>query len=160
MTAESLYCLFRCKSRRYAVAVDRVACVMESPRLVGLPLCPSRMVGLCSYRREVVPVLDLGSEPASGSSHAVSASAEESVLLIHSTSGTWGIRVDRSRTRIAGARLSCHETAGGDGGVVTTGLVRHEGSEHALIDVDSTWESIRSEVLRRYAAASAPAPQS
>jgi chemotaxis signal transduction protein len=152
MAVESLLCLFHCTPRSYAVPVESVAGVVEVASLVRIGLCPPGILGLCPYRREVIPVVDFGAE-APAVDRASGAAGEVSVLIVQSAQGSWGIRVDRSRTRIAAERVSGHEPTRAEEGVTSVGVVRHDGSDHSLIDVEATWERLRSDVLHRYALA-------
>jgi chemotaxis signal transduction protein len=158
MAAESLLCLFRCAPRSYAVPVASVAGVIDVASLVRIGLCPPRIVGLCPYRREVIPVVDFGVQErsqvqAAGERASAATAPEVSVLIVQIAQGSLGIRVDRSRTRISAERVSRHEPTESEEGVTSVGVVRHDGAEHSLIDVEATWERLRADVSRRYARA-------
>jgi chemotaxis signal transduction protein len=137
--------------------VESVAGVLEIAALVRIGLCSPRILGVCPYRRDVIPVVDFGAQDGSRAQAAAGdrtsgpASSVVNVLIVQSAQGSWGIRVDRSRTRIAAERLSPHEPTRSEEGVTTVGVVRHDGSDYSLIDVEATWERLRSDVLHRYA---------
>ena len=57
------FCLFRGDAGPMAVSVESVAEVLETDTLVRLAWSPPQVVGMCSYHREVVPVVVLGPLP-------------------------------------------------------------------------------------------------
>ncbi len=57
--ARRAWYLFRSEGVPFAVGLEAVAEVVEADRPVRLPLCPPRVLGLCTVRRDVVPVVRL-----------------------------------------------------------------------------------------------------
>ena len=57
------FCLFRGDGRPMAISVESVAEVLETDTLIRLAWSPPQVVGMCSYRREVVPVVKLCALP-------------------------------------------------------------------------------------------------
>src|SRR5262245_21946480 len=51
---EQWFCLFHGDAGPMAIAVESVAEVVETDRLIRLAWSPPRVVGMCSYHREVV----------------------------------------------------------------------------------------------------------
>ena len=160
MAAEPLFCLFHCKSRNYAVTVDHVAAVLDPPALVRVGLCPAVILGFCPFRRDVIPVVEFATETEAPGSRGTErdralVSPGQSVLIVQAARGAWGLRVDRSRTRIAHERPSRHEPKTAEGGAVVSGIIRNGAIEYSLLDVEATWQSLRSRVLESYARVSA-----
>jgi hypothetical protein len=89
------WCLFRIDSRPYTVGLESVAEVVEAEGLVRLPLGSHRVLGLCTFRRDVVPVIAL--DPAAGPASDLARSDPRPLVLI--------LRIDRSGTIVAEARL-------------------------------------------------------
>jgi chemotaxis signal transduction protein len=160
MAAEPLFCLFHCKSRNYAVTVDHVAAVLDPPALVRVGLCPAVILGFCQFRRDAIPVVEFATETEGPGSRGTEreralVSPGQSVLIVQAARGAWGLRVDRSRTRIAHQRPSRHEPKTADGGAVVIGVIRNGAIEYSLLDVEATWQGLRSMVLESYARVSA-----
>jgi purine-binding chemotaxis protein CheW len=165
MGVDSPVCLFRCKTRPYAVAVDAVAEIVEIASLVRVGLCPPWIVGLCPYHREVVPVVDLGAGiprpgPIGSDQAGARESAGEAVLIMQTSQGVWGIAVGRDGTVIIKERASPHEPKEAEGGVVSIGLVRHEGADYPLLDAEATWRGLRDAVVEWFARISESMPES
>ncbi len=156
MAADGSFCLFRCGSLPFAVAVANVAEIAEVDALVRIGLCPPRIAGLCPYHRQVVPVVSLGQDPSRSAVPAAEArksgkAAREVVLIVQTGQGMWGILIDREGTSITTQRPSRHEPKDeGDGGV-TVGRIDHEGVVHSLLDAESTWRGLRALVVNWYA---------
>ena len=153
MAAEPLFCLFHCKSRNYAVTVDHVAAVLDPPALVRVGLCPAVVLGFCPFRRDVIPVVEFEAETqgtrGAGPDRAL-VSPDQCVLIVQAVRGAWGLRVDRSRTRIALERPSRHEPKTLADGAVVGGIIRNGAIEYSLLDVEATWQGLRSRVLDSY----------
>lgn len=164
MAADALFCLFQCNSRNYAAMVDLVAGVLDPPALVRVGSCPPMVLGLCPFRRDVIPVVEFGAQSGPRRQNlvgedAVGNTSEQSVLIVQAARGAWGIRVDRSRTRIAAERPSRHEPKPTEDGAVVEGIIRNGATEYLLLDVDATWQAIRSRIVDGYARLGAPAAQ-
>ena len=149
MAAIPSFCLMQCDSRPLAVAVENVAQVLELDGLVSLSLCPPQIAGLCPYHRQVVPVAALDGDraaelPRAQKGRAAGKPTRETVLVLQSEQGIWGLRIDPGGTVITAARPSRHEPVRGADGAVTVGLIRHEGTDHALLDAAETWRGLAS----------------
>ena len=62
-TAAQSWCLVRIDARPFAVALGAVVEIVEAEELVRLPLCSPQVLGLCTYRRDLLPVIALGEDP-------------------------------------------------------------------------------------------------
>ncbi len=156
MAAEGSFCLFRCGSLPFAVAVAHVAEIAEVDALVRIGLCPPRIAGLCPYHRQVVPVVTLGQDPSRSAAPAAEPrksgkAAREVVLIVQTGQGIWGILIDREGTSITTQRPSRHEPKDEGDGVVTAGRIDHEGVVHSLLDAEATWRGLRALVVNWYA---------
>lgn len=134
-------CLFTCGTRRFALPVAALEGMIEPGPLVRLPLAPARVLGLCSHRRQVLPVFRFDEEGAAGGPLAV--------LLVRTDQGNWGIRADRQGVALIDGRV----VSGGVEGPGATGTVLHEGRTHTYIDPERAWQALRGEVEREYASA-------
>jgi chemotaxis signal transduction protein len=137
-------CLFTCGRRPLAVPLEAVAEVVELDRLVPMPLCPPRVVGLCALRRDVVPVVRLGDEEAGGESGHVA-------LLLRAEPGPWGILIDRDGVAVTD---DGHDHRDGPptiaDGVAVVGAVERGGASHAVLDPAETARVLRDEIERWY----------
>src|SRR5262245_10057281 len=120
MPTDPPYCLFRCNAKPYGVAVEAVAEVVEVPTLVRISHCSTRIAGLCAFHREVVPVVSLSNEAHRVDRSAVEWRARgrlvtESLLILQTEQGLWGIRVDADGTLISAGRPSRYEPAQTEG---------------------------------------------
>jgi CheW-like domain len=149
------FCLVRCDSRPLAVAVDNVAEVLELDSLVRISLCPPQIAGLCAYHRQVVPVAAPPGDPStlmqeSPETRPSGKACRESVLILQTDQGFWGLKIDPGGTTIVAARPSRHEPVEESDGTVTVGLIRHGGTDHALLDAAATWRGLREIVVNWY----------
>ncbi len=156
MAADGSFCLFRCGSLPFAVAVANVAEIAEVDALVRIGLCPPRIAGLCPYHRQVVPVVTLRPDPSRSATPTAEPrnsgkSAREVVLIVETAQGLWGILIDPEGTSITTQRPSRHEPRDEGDGVVTAGRIDHQGVVHSLLDVESTWRGLRALVVNWYA---------
>jgi chemotaxis signal transduction protein len=155
MVVDPPYCLFERGSHAYAVSLRDVAELVEVDALVRMGLCPPWILGLCPYHREVVPVITFaaekgtsglaGADPVEGGNLAV-----ETVLIMQTSQGAWGVAIDRDGTVITTERPSRHEPRPGDGELVTTGVLRQKDKEYQLIDADATWHGLRRAIVGWY----------
>jgi chemotaxis signal transduction protein len=142
--APQTWCLFRIDARPYAVGLEHVAEVVEAEGLVRLPLGSERVLGLCVFHRDVVPVIDLG-HPEGKAAGLAQPASRPMVLVLRSEPGIWGLRIDRDGTTVAAAPLD----AGSEtdrvvpGGPVLKGTVVSEGTNHAVLDSEATWSHLR-----------------
>jgi chemotaxis signal transduction protein len=155
MVVDPPYCLFERGSQAYAVALRDVAELVEVNTLVRMGLCPPWILGLCPFHREVVPVIALGAEKGSSGLTGADAieggrSAVETVLVMQTIQGAWGMAIDRGGTVITTERPSRHEPRPADGGPVITGVLRQKNKEYQLIDAEATWHGLRRAVVTWY----------
>ncbi len=146
------WCFFKSNTRPFAIGVDAVAEVVEADRLVRLSLCPPQILGLCTVRRDIVPVLSLNVSPAVAVADAPDAENRAVVLIVHSEQGAWGIRVDREGTVVADGVLEESWEPGEQGrqGPAIIGKLRRGGLEHEAIDPARTWRNVRENVEAWY----------
>jgi chemotaxis signal transduction protein len=155
MVVDAPFCLFERGSRAYAVALRDVAELVEVNSLVRMGLCPPWIVGLCPYHREVVPVIAFGAEkcrPGLDGTEPIESgkAAVETVLVMQTSQGAWGVAIDRDGTAISTERPTRHEARTADGGLVTTGALRQKDKEYQLIDAEATWHGLRRGVVSWY----------
>lgn len=138
------WCLFRVESRPYAVGLESVAEVVEAEGLVRLPLVTPRVLGLCVFHRDVIPVIAL--DPPGGNGVGDGPDARPLVLILRAETGTWGLRIDRVGTAVAEAALEPAAVA--TPGHALRGTVRALGADHDALDPEATWRRLRDEVQR------------
>jgi chemotaxis signal transduction protein len=142
-TAAQAWCLVRIDTRPFAVALHAVAEIVEAEALVRLALCSPRVLGLCTYRRDLLPViaLDEGASTPDTPGHVESRAV---VLILRGEHGTWGIRIDRGGTVVAEGTLDERVTIPeGAAGAVVIGSITRGGTSHAVIDAEATWRNVR-----------------
>src|SRR5689334_3733156 len=82
--------------RPLAVALHAVAEIVEVDELVRLPLCWPRVVGMCTYRRDLLPVINLLPRPeADGPPASRQVPGRGVVMLLRGEHGIWGLQIDR-----------------------------------------------------------------
>src|SRR5947209_1387245 len=97
-TAVRAWCLVRIDTRPFAVALQAVAEIVEADELVRVALCSPRVLGLCAYRRDLLPVIDLSEgRPAA----AAPAEGRPVIMILRGEQGAWGIRIDRGGAVVA-----------------------------------------------------------
>lgn len=144
------FCLFLGGSRPLGVGLEIVAEVVESSRLVRVPLCPRPVLGLLTYRGKVVPILGLGSTDRDGHS-ADPAGPGHAFLVLKTRHGLWGLAIDRPGVQVeASSEPKPFDGNPPPGGFVVNGAVDHDGKTHAILDHDQSWRGVRSEVERWY----------
>jgi purine-binding chemotaxis protein CheW len=142
------WCLFRSGSRPFAISLEAVAEIIEADRLERLPLCPPTLRGLCTYRREVVPVVRLTEGAIAGPGDAT---ARLVLLILRTEQSTWGIAIDRGGAVVAEETMEELAALSNEGsGPVLIGSIHREGVVHAAIDPAPTWRRVRDAVDRWY----------
>jgi purine-binding chemotaxis protein CheW len=124
-----------------------VAEVVEVDRLVPLPLCPPRVLGLCSLRRKVIPVVGLGRAEAGP---AGAPGPKVLVLVLRTARGTWGARIDGEGTAVAEEPLDPDLPFEEGAGLTFLGTVRRDDLAYAVIDPEATWRDLRGGVEHWY----------
>ncbi|HWE37801.1 MAG TPA: chemotaxis protein CheW [Isosphaeraceae bacterium] len=152
MAETAAWCLFRSDAEPLAVALGAVVEVVEAKALARWPAGVPRVLGLCSYRRGVLPVVRL-TEPAPG----VEDGATPLVLVLRKGVEAWGIRVDRGGTAVRRGGLDpagAGRASAVGGRVRSIGMIEHEGAAFLAVDAADAWEAIRAEVVAHDRAAS------
>jgi purine-binding chemotaxis protein CheW len=141
--------LFRGGAGAYAVPLESVLEVVEVEGLVSLPHSPPQVLGLCTLRRELIPVV--APDVCEWSAHT--GSSRITVVILKTSRGRWGFRVSPEGTMVV--REDMEEIAapeatreGSDLGIA--GKVRVDGQVYAAIDPDETWNRIRDRVEAWY----------
>jgi chemotaxis signal transduction protein len=160
------FCLFRADAGPMAISVDYVAEVLETDTLVRLAWSPPQVVGVCSYHRDVVPVVKLGPLPRDDGDELLSgqdqtvvidtagemAGIDERtrcvVLILKTEHGAWGIRIDSESTIMSQESPECHSPRTYANGPVLIGIVRLAETCYGILDAEATWRGIRSAVGR------------
>jgi chemotaxis signal transduction protein len=160
------FCFFRVDAEPMAVSVESVAGVLETDRLVRLPWSPPQVVGLCSYHREAVPVVTLGSledkaaddrRKAQGTETALHSTetthidlgrSRWTVLVLRTDQGAWGISVKAGSAVMSQESPEHFAPRTDDRGGVLVGTVRFAGTSHGILDAEATWCGLRCAVVR------------
>jgi chemotaxis signal transduction protein len=166
MEPKRWFCLFRTDAGPMAVSVESVTEVLETDTLVPLAWSPPQVVGLCSYHRDVIPVVVLG-PLARGAHDNVSGERDQApardpagekagthdqsrslVLILKTEHGAWGIRVDSESTTISRESPEYHSPRMLASGAALIGIVQLAGTCYEIIDAEATWRGLRSVVSR------------
>src|SRR3954465_10076815 len=97
-TAVQAWCLVRIDAQPFAVALNAVAEIVEAEELVRLVLCSPRVLGLCTYRRDLFPVIAFSEAPSAAPAPV---KGRPLVMILRSEHGTWGIQIDRGGAVVA-----------------------------------------------------------
>lgn len=140
------WCFFRSEAYPFAVELEVVAEVVQADRLIRLAHCPPQILGMCTVRRDIIPVLTL--RPGASSTEPAPETPVV-VLVIRSDQGMWGIRIDREGTAVGDGVLS--DTYPGErvaeaGPTAIVGSVRRGELVHVAIDPNRTWWNVRAAV--------------
>lgn len=160
------FCFFHSDAGPMAVTLHSVAEVVETDTLVRLAWSPPQVIGLCSYHRDVVPVVRLnpqsretgepvsgGGDPARGRDPAGERSRAMSpggcvVLILKTEQGAWGIPIDSEHTVMSEESPESHTPRMSASGPVLIGVVRLGGTGYEILDAEETWRGLRSVVSR------------
>jgi chemotaxis signal transduction protein len=158
------FCLFRGDAGPMAVSVESVAEVLEIDTLVRMAWSPPNVAGMCSYHREVVPVVKLGPLPrdvgddllcgqdqtvvkdTAGENSGADELARCVVLILRTEHGAWGIRVDSENTVMSREPPEYHAPRLHASGLVLIGIVRLAGTCYGIVDAEATWRGLRSAI--------------
>jgi purine-binding chemotaxis protein CheW len=145
------WCLFRIDARPYAVGLESVAEVVEVEGIVRLPLASKRVLGLCVFHREVVPVVSL-SDLESTTTGPGQSEPRPLALVLRSEPGTWALRIDRGGTTVAEAPLedASEPRHAEPQGPILRGTILSEGTPHQVLDSEGTWCNLRDALQRWY----------
>jgi chemotaxis signal transduction protein len=160
------FCLFRGDAGPMAISVESVAEVLETNTLIRLAWSPPQVVGMCSYHREVIPVIKLGPLQGDGEEvieHGIlrkvainSVQASDGfdepsrciVLILKTERGAWGIRVDSKNPIMSPESPEWDSPRVNSNGLVLIGSVRLAGICYDIVDAEATWRGVRSAVVR------------
>ena len=147
------YCLFPSGARLMAVDVESVEAIMQAARLVRLPLCPHPVLGLCTYRGGLLPIIGTADGPVAQDKE--SGIRNSAVLILRTGGGPLGLRVDRSKIAVVegcGAEGDgrIQETSPPPGILVAAGSIVWDGMSYPLLDPDRTWRAVRDRIERGY----------
>ena len=124
------WCVFRSGPRTYAVGLGAVAEIIEAESLVRLPLGPPCVLGYCTFRRDVVPVVRLADEPAEADPEA-----RLTIMILRTEQGVWGVQIERGGAVVAEAPLDDSAVLTAEpSGVAFLGAVRREGQILPALD--------------------------
>ncbi len=146
--ASRAWCMFRIGTRAYAIGLEAVAEIIEAGGLVRLPLSPPCVLGLCTFRRDVVPVVRLVEEPADAPGGD---DARQTILILRTEQGTWGVKIERGGTVVVESPLDDSVALTAEpAGLAFLGAIRREGVTYPAIDPERTWRRLREAVERGY----------
>jgi chemotaxis signal transduction protein len=172
------YCLFHGNTGPMAVSVESVAEVLETDTIVRLAWNPPQVIGMCSYHRQVIPLVVLGAlshnvgEDLCGNpDHAVAASSAGKrtglalrtrcvVLILRTEHGAWGLPVDSEKTIVSRESPAYHAPRVDSHGPVLIGIVERAGTCYRIVDAAATWLGLRSAIERWFALISESHPSS
>ena len=139
------WCLFQSGPRAYAIGLESVAEVVEVEKLVRLPQSPPRVVGLCTLRREVMPVIGLGPGLRSDA-------GRHTLLILRTGHGPWALEVSSEGTTVAEDSLdgTPSDPDPDSPGTAFLGTIRRGETAYAVIDPEATWRGVRAEVETWY----------
>lgn len=139
------FCVFRSGGVDFAVDLESVVEVFEAERLIRLPLKAPGVLGLCSIRREVIPVVSL--RPTTEPPHPQGAT--QSVLVLSAGPNIlWGIAVQRADTAVIETQPDERGSEPTGEGPGARGWVRRGDSLHTLLDPTQTWRELRASIER------------
>jgi len=170
MEPEKSYCLFDGDAGPMAVSVDSVAAVLDTESLVRLVWSPPQVIGLCPYRREVVPVISIGrtagergagreraedSNPDDGAETSAAEDAREEknrcvVLILRTEHDAWGLRIDHAGTLISRECPDFQPPRLDEHGSVLIGTLLRAATRYPILDAAATWRGLRSAIARWY----------
>ena len=140
------WCLVQIDTRPFALALNAVAEIVEAEELVRLSLCSPVVLGLCAYRRDLLPVIALLDGPT-----AAPASGRPLVLIVRGEHGSWGLKIDRGGAVVAEGPLDDRRaTAAKPFGPAVIGSITRGGTTYAAIDAEATWRNVRDAIERWY----------
>jgi hypothetical protein len=143
------WCLFQGSRRAYAVGLESVEEVVELERLVRLPHSPPRVLGLCTLRREVLPVIGLDRDDGA----SPEPTGMRPVLILRTSRGTWAVQVAGEGTAVGEGALEgpCPPPEPRAPWLTFLGTVRRGETVYAVIDPETTWKHVREGVETHYA---------
>ncbi|HEV3164828.1 MAG TPA: chemotaxis protein CheW [Isosphaeraceae bacterium] len=151
LTCSQAWCLFSSLGQAYAVRLESVSEIISVDRLIQLPLAPPELIGLCTIRRDIVPVVGL----VDGRPAVVSGmQGMNALLVLQAEQGIWGIAINREGVAVVEATPEVQELAllpaGPTGTITSAGSIRKGDTAHAIINPEKAWSSVRASVERWY----------
>ena len=138
------WCLVRIDGWPCAFAVHAVAEIVEAEQLVRLPLGSPKVLGLCAYRRDLLPVISLSDTPVN---HGKCEEGHPVVLILRSEHGFWGIRIDRGGAIVAdGPPDEGNSPSDAHARSVVVGTITRGETVFSVIDAEATWRNTRDSV--------------
>jgi chemotaxis signal transduction protein len=150
------WCLFRSLSQPYAVRLESVLEVVSVDRLVRFPLGPPELMGLCTIRRDVIPVIGLvDGRPAP----VDAASGTTAVLILQAGQGTWGVGINREGIAVVDQSADTSAEPGAESAELEEGVagIRKGDTIYTVIHTEQAWASVRTTVERWYSRFCPPA---
>lgn len=140
------WCLFRSDGQPLAVSLASVYEVFLADRLTRLPLAPPRVVGLCSSRRDIIPVLRDPDHVTEPPHVAADSHVKALVLVLRSEMGRWGLRLDSQDVVVLDATAEVYPH-----GKYGPAAIVHDGVEFTVIDADENWKEIQDSMREWFA---------
>lgn len=150
-------CLFTSQSRPLAVEMGSVDVVVEWGELVPIPLGPPHVLGFRAWRRDVVPVVQATGPYSYGADVGESSPL---IFLLRTRQGPWGLRVDRGGVEVIDDQNRRTDSSTRSGIFATCGSIERAGTTHEILDVERTWQNLRSEIEGWYATSRAGSDRS
>jgi purine-binding chemotaxis protein CheW len=148
-TRPHAWCLFRSQSARLAIPLDRVGEVVAVDRLVPVPLSPPELLGLCTIRREVIPVVRLNCDDGQATAQATRAAT---VLTVRTEQHRlWGIGIHRDGITVFDETITEEGTpAARSWDDDASNTIRRGDELYTILHPDQTWAAVRGTVERWY----------
>jgi chemotaxis signal transduction protein len=138
------WCLIRIDGRPCAFALHAVAEIVEAEQLVRLPIGSPKVLGLCTYHRDLVPVIALSDTPPD---RLKPVEGHPVVLILRAEHGPWGIRIDRRGAIVADGPLDEDASPSeAPAGSVVIGSITRSGVVFSAIDAEATWRATRDSI--------------
>lgn len=143
------WCLFRSRSQHFAVRVDCVSEIVPLDRLVRLPYGPPELLGLCSVRRDVIPVFDAGDSSATAGQDL---QPVNSALILQAEQGAWGLGIHREGIVVDDPRTQDDESDSDEivAPIEPVDELRRGDTTYTVIHPEKVWIKLRASVERWY----------
>lgn len=128
------HCIFRAAGSTFAVSALLVCEIAERPPMVSVPDAPGVLAGLCHFRNEFLPVLDLAHFLGTVSSDS---RAAEYILVLTGDEGRWALLIDRG---LALEPLEIAYAASGGTSQVLVGTASYRDDVLQVLDADTLYQ--------------------
>jgi hypothetical protein len=146
--ASHAWCLFRSQTSALAVPLERVSEIVAVDRLVQLPFSPPSLLGLCTIRREVIPVICLQSE---SSEECAKPYRPTGVLILRTDQGSWGIGINREGIAVLDESIPEEGTTGTEPQPQEfPGVIMRGEDAYTIIHPEEAWVTVRAALDRWY----------